>query len=197
MYLSEGYLHNYALTYALGLTSGRYHDTVQVPTYGEDLAKVNEVGVYVTPAKPEKLETAAHTFKFADTRYHVKMEQSSDNVPGFGRIREITPESTFKAYVLSQSPLKLPHWIRLGKWLSKAYVTVQELELKEAKGAFTTPHPLNALDIPAETELHLYDLINMPPVSLIDNARLEGEHYVLLTQGKPFMHLPKNLRYSF
>jgi CRISPR-associated protein Csc1 len=195
MYISERYLHNYALTYALGLASSSYHDAVQVPHYEEDLAPLNEAGVYVTPAKPLCVETASHTFKLADTRYQVKMEQSSVNVPTFGRVREITPESQFEAFIFSEQPLKLPTWIRLGKWLSKAHVKYQELELTQGSGAFITHHPLNPLDVSLQPQL--YDLINMPPVSLIENARFEGNCYSLELDKKEARVFPKDMRYTF
>lgn len=194
-YISEQYLHNYALTYALGLATSTYHDAVQIPHYKEDLEQLNEAGVYVTPAKPLKVTTSSHTFKFADTRYQVKMEQSSINMPTFGRLRELTPQSTFEAFVFSQSELKIPNWIRLGKWLSKASVYSQKLELKESKKSFSTLHPLNPLDNPLQPQI--YDLINMPPVSLINNARFEGECYTLELSKKDKRYFPKGLRYTF
>lgn len=194
-YISEQYIHNYALTYALGLATSSYHDSVQVPHYREDLQPLNERGIYVTPAKPLTVATVAHTFKFADTRYQVKMEQSSKNIPTFGRIRELAPESRFEAFVFAQAPQNLPTWIRLGKWMSKAKVETTEGECKEAKDTFTVDHPLNALDVPLEPQL--FDLINMPPVSLIDHARFEGGHYkVQFTDEKSTKDFPKDMEYG-
>ena len=195
MYISERYIHNYALTYALGLVTSSYHDVVQVPHYQEDLEPLNEAGIYVTPAKPLKIETASHTFKFADTRYQVKMEQSSVNVPTFGRVREITPESAFEAFVFSEQNLKLPSWIRLGKWMSKARVDHQAFETSQGDSAFTTLHPLNALDTAFAPQL--YDLINMPPVSLINNARFEGKHIRVRVADKDTRTFPAGMKYTF
>ncbi len=196
-YISERYLHNYALTYALGFATSSYHDSVQVPHYREDLESLNELGVYVTPAKPIRMETAQHTFKFADNRYSVKMEPSSVNIPTFGRVREVMPESSYEAFVLAQEPQMLPRWIRLGKWLSKAAVHAEELEVSEGQGDFISQHPLNRLDVPPETDVKLYDLINMPPVSLIEHARLHGAFYRLKKENKEITLLPKGLAYTF
>lgn len=194
-YISERYLHNYALTYALGFVHSQYHDAVQVPRYQKELEPLNESGVYVTPAKPLRIETASHTFKFADTRYQVKMEQSSVNIPTFGRIREVSPESQFEAFIFSQNVVKIPTWIRLGKWMSKARVGSQTLEVTQGDGAFTTLHPLNALD--TELSPQLYDLINMPPVSLINNARFEGKYLKVKVDDKATRSFPAELRYTF
>jgi CRISPR-associated protein Csc1 len=37
-----------------------------------------------------------------------------------GRAQELAPESEFEFFVLSAEPIRLPRWIRLGKWMSKA-----------------------------------------------------------------------------
>lgn len=183
LYVTEPYLHNYALTYALGLATSTYHDNAHVPRYAEQLQAANDVGVYVTPARPEQVAFAAHTFKFADVRYHVQMEQSSVNVPTFGRARELGPESVFKAYVVSRTPIEevyrrlgrpLPLWIRLGKWMSKTGVDWQRVEATEGEGEYQVKQPLNALDIPQRPLV--YDLLNMPPVSLIKGARFRGRY---------------------
>ncbi|MCA9840307.1 MAG: type I-D CRISPR-associated protein Cas5/Csc1 [Trueperaceae bacterium] len=195
MYISERYIHNYALTYALGLAHSSYHDQVQVPKYQEELEGLNEAGIYVTPAKPVNITTSTHTFKFADTRYQVKMEQSSVNIPTFGRIREINPESQYEAFVFSSTQLELPKWIRLGKWMSKSEVKTKAVDITEGNKPFTTHHPLNGLDLPIQAQL--YDLINMPPVSLVDNARFEGEFYSLNLGDKESKVFPKGLRYIF
>jgi CRISPR-associated protein Csc1 len=190
-YQTTEYLHNYALSYALGLVHSEYHDAVQTPRYREHLSQLNDRGVYVTPAKPKKIVFVAHTFKFADTRYHVQMEQSSVNVPTFGKVREVAAESHFSAYVLSKESLRLPSWIRLGKWMSKAEVTAKPQEFQEKQDSFVCKHPLNPLDLPSNPTL--FDLINMPPVSIVENAHLEGK-FLELDNG---LKLPSNLSYKF
>ena len=53
-------------------------------------------------------------------------------------------------------------------------------EIKAHKqGDFTSAFPLNPLDLPPQTRLLTYDLISMPPVSLLDHAQLAGPHYKL------------------
>jgi CRISPR-associated protein Csc1 len=190
-YQSTEYLHNYALSYALGLVHSDYHDAVQVPRYREHLSQLNEQGIYVTPAKPKRIMFVAHTFKFADTRYHVQMEQSSVNVPTFGKARELAAESQFVTYLFSQENIRLPSWIRLGKWMSKAEVTISPQIAKEGEGKFVCNHPLNPLDLPSPPVL--FDLINMPPVSIVENAYMEGK-FLELSEG---LRLPLNLAYNF
>lgn len=194
-FTSEPYIHNYALSYALGWAHSSYHDTLQVPHYREDLQVLNDVGVYVTPAKPLEVAVLAHTFKLADTRYQVKMEKSNKNVPSYGRIRELAPESRFEAFVFSLQPRDFPAWIRLGKWMSKARVQAAELPYQKAEGAFVVHHPLNALDVRLEPQL--YDLIAIPPVSLINNGRFDGQHYkVQLLDSKEARAFPQAMAYG-
>ncbi|MEZ4736809.1 MAG: type I-D CRISPR-associated protein Cas5/Csc1 [Caldilineaceae bacterium] len=181
LYETGRYLHNYGLTFALGLVTAPYFNNSAVPRYAEDLATLNEQNIYVLPAKPLTVAFELTTFKYADNRYHVQMEQSSRNTPTFGRAKELAVGSLFEFFILSDQAMNVPKWIRLGKWMSKAAVQIiwQE-ELKGVQGgSFTSAMPVNPVDLPAETRLLTYDLIAMPPVSLLDHAHLAGPHYRL------------------
>src|SRR5229473_841941 len=70
LYETEKYLHNYGLTYALGLTKTPYTNLAQVPRYAEELNTLNEQGIYVTPAHPLRYTFAFHTFKMANVNYY-------------------------------------------------------------------------------------------------------------------------------
>lgn len=190
-YATENYLHNYALTYALGFAKSNYHDLEHIPHYQQDLELLNKQEIYLTPAHPINFTYVTHTYKWADLRYQVRMEQSSVNLPTFGRIRELAPESYFEAYLLSKKPVKIPQWIRLGKWMSKAEIIVQEITLPKIKnGDFTYTYVLNPLDVMLTNQLISYDVINMPPVSLIKNITMRGDYY----EG---LNLPVNMYYQF
>ncbi|MBE9107454.1 type I-D CRISPR-associated protein Cas5/Csc1 [Nostoc cf. edaphicum LEGE 07299] len=178
LYVTEQYLHNYALTYALGLAKSNYYDAEHIPHYERELEPLNQQGIYITPARPLNSAYVTHTYKFANLSYHVKMDKISKNIPTFGRIRELAPESRFEFFVISQKELKLPKWIRLGKWMSKAEVTVEPLpKHKISEGIFTCTHPLNPLDVMFTNQVISYDVVNMPPVSLIQNVQMRGQYY--------------------
>ncbi|AFZ11797.1 CRISPR-associated protein Csc1 [Crinalium epipsammum PCC 9333] len=196
LYATENYLHNYALTYALGLAKSCYHDAEHIPHYQEDLEPLNKRGIYVTPARPVNFAYVTHTYKWADLRYQVKMEQSSVNLPTFGRIRELAPESTFEAYLLASEPVKLPQWIRLGKWMSKVQVKMKELpKHKQSEGIFTVEFPLNPLDTMFTNQLLSYDVVNMPPVSLIRNVQMRGRYYQF--DELKGLKIPVSMEYRF
>jgi len=181
LYETGRYLHNYGLTFALGLVTTPYFNSSGVPRYTEDLAPLNGQNIYVLPAKPVAVEFELTTFKYADNRYHVQMEQSSRNTPTFGRAKELATGSVFEFFMLSDQALTIPKWIRLGKWMSKAAVEVTHQEAIKGvqSGSFISATPVNPIDLLPETRLLTYDLISMPPVSLLDHAHLAGPHYRL------------------
>ncbi len=209
LYETEPVLHNYALCYALGLVdSDRYSTQVdeahsyryfcpdQIPKYQEHLTALNRVEIYVTPARSLYHATQLNTWKYADNRYHVEMQKTQKNIPSFGRNKEVAPESIFEFFVISAQPIQLPRWIRLGKWMSKAEVkpvpitdTIKHLSSKDP---FVCTHPLNPLDVISTHQVISYDTINMPPVSLIQNVRLQGEYYVV-----NHLKIPASMAYKF
>lgn len=196
LYATENYLHNYALTYALGLAKSSYHDAEHIPHYQEDLEPLNQKGIYVTPARPVDFAYVTHTYKWADLRYQVKMEQISVNLPTFGRIRELAPESHFEAYLLSSEPVSLPQWIRLGKWMSKVQVRMKELvKPRQFDGVFSFEFPLNPLDVMFTNQLLSYDVVNMPPVSLIRNVQMRGRYYQF--DEPKGLKIPISMEYRF
>ena len=207
LYETEPVLHNYALCYALGLVdndtvgttvspefSYRYFCGEQIPLYKEHLTPLNNQGIYVTPAKAVYYTTNLHTWKYADNNYHVEMEKTAKNIPSYGRNKEIAPESVFEGFIISKIPLQLPRWIRLGKWMSKAKITeITPLENpKKSTDLFTVSFPLNPLDVMFTNQVISYDVINMPPVSLIRNVTMRGDCY-LFEKSK----IPINMEFRF
>lgn len=191
LYETGRYLHNYALTYSLRRVEAPWFNAEQVPRYALDLEPLNRL-VYVTPAEPERVTFQLATFKYGEEQLHVEMQQAERNTPSFGRAKELAPESTFVCYVLCTEALTLPRWIRLGKWHSKILVETEQLELRQANGEYRAACPLNPLDVPAGT-LRAFDIISMPPSSLVANAYCNGPHYAL-ERG---MGIPAGLAYGF
>jgi CRISPR-associated protein Csc1 len=197
LYETGRYLHNYALTYALGLVNAPYHQSLQVPSYAEELSALNEQNIYVTPARGVDVRYQMVTFKFADNAYRVKMEQSSRNLPTFGRAKEIAVGSVFEFGILCSGGLRLPRWIRMGLWRSKGLVEViNEADLKPVPDEEQTASlPLNPLDVPGD--FRLYDLISMPPSSLAENARIVTRWLQADLPGRGAFFLPAHMRYTF
>jgi len=202
LYETERYIHNYALSYAL------FNDTIirvpyfcasYKPNYPGDLGKLNDAGIYVTPARPVVWDYVLTTWKIAQVAYYRKPEQfGGKNYPAnIGRAKELGPGSIFEFFVLSRAPISLPRWIRLGKWMSKAEVTIlsgQESKPRYDNEPFTATCPLNPLDVPGTVSA--FDLVSMPPVSLMVNARLVGEYYEI-EDGMGKAKLPARMQYQF
>lgn len=209
LYETEAIIHNYALCYALGLVDSQIYSTTvaeehsyryfcpeQVPKYEEHLTPLNQQQIYVTPARSLNHSSILNTWKYANNNYHVEMEKTQKNIPSFGRAKEIAAESIFEFFVISQKELKLPKWIRLGKWMSKAEVTVEPLpKPKVAEGIFTCTHPLNPLDVMFTNRVISYDVVNMPPVSLIQNVQMRGQYYQF--DGIQNLKIPARIEYRF
>lgn len=209
LYETEPIVHNYALCYALGLVdnpsyqttvaeedSYRYFCPEQVPKYAQHLTPLNQQGIYVTPARTVNYTAVLNTWKYANNNYHVEMEKTQKNIPSFGRTKEIAPESRFEFFIITENSLKLPKWIRLGKWASKAELTMEELQSpkRDREGEFIFPYPLNPLDVMFTHQVLSYDTINMPPVSLIRNVRMRGEYYTI--EGLK-LQIPAQMQYRF
>jgi len=197
LYETARHIHNYALSYALfndAMIRVPYFCASYRPDYPGDLAKLNAARIYVTPARPLHWDYILTTWKMAQVAYYRKPERfGGKNYPrNIGRAKELAPESVFEFFVLGPAAVKLPRWIRLGKWMSKAEIQIiWQGQTAKKSGPFIVSHPLNPLDVPGR--LTTFDLISMPPVSLVANARLESEYYEL--PGK--MHLPAGMRYTF
>ena len=196
LYETGRYLHNYALTYALGLAVAPYFHRQQIPAYTEELSPLNERGIYVTPGRGVHVRYDLVTFKYADNSYRVKMSPGRRNTPSFGRAKEIAVGSQFEFAVLSQEAIRLPRWVRMGLWCSKAQVAcLGEAALEPAgQTEAVAGLPLNPLDVPGQ--LIVYDLISMPPSSLVDNVSLAGEWLQAGVNGQT-VRLPAGMAYTF
>ncbi|MBW4560697.1 MAG: type I-D CRISPR-associated protein Cas5/Csc1 [Mojavia pulchra JT2-VF2] len=213
LYETEALIHNYALCYALGLVDSQIYSTTvaeehsyryfcpeQVPKYEEHLTPLNQQGIYVTPARSLNHSAILNTWKYANNNYHVEMEKTQKNIPSFGRAKEIAPESQFEFFIISRKQLKPPKWIRLGKWMSKAELTTQEVNNIALKtGDFSFSYPLNPLDVMFTHQVVSYDVVNMPPVSLIHNVSIrQGQYYEFDNPNKTEkLRLPAKMQYQF
>ncbi len=136
------------------------------------------------------------TFKYADNAYRVKMSPGSRNTPSFGRAKEIAVGSQFEFAVLSCEPFEPPRWIRMGLWGSKALVEClgEAAVTPLARSEQVANLPLNPLDVMGE--LQVFDLISMPPSSLVENARLMTDWLRAEVGGRTVL-IPAGMAYTF
>lgn len=205
LYETEKYFHNWALSYAFFKSHYIPHpyrlsgEKAQKPDYldsneEQNLCQLNDLGIYVFPAKPLHWSYQINTFKSAQVSFYGKSEQfgSSGNYPiNYGRAKEIAVGSQYCTYLLVDETKKpniiLPQWIRLGKWLAKIKVDYLEiphscLQIKQ-NDTFFCDHPLNPLDLLPDVSLLLYNRIVMTPASLLSQSQLKGSYYQIDLSG--------------
>jgi CRISPR-associated protein Csc1 len=218
LYETEKYLHNWALSFALFensylrkpyRTEGEYAqkpryldapDRPDVPT----LLHLNSAGIYVFPAQPIVWSYQINTFKAAQVSYYGKPDRFGEgdakrNYPAnIGRAKELVVGSVFKTYIISNDEITLPKWIRLGKWAAKIHLDVKlipETSIIAKSGEYSCKHPLNPMDLTSSSRLLLYDVIVMPPSSLVSQSRLSGNYWEIDAQNS-IIHLPKEVGYG-
>ncbi len=196
LYETEKYLHNWGLSFALftiNYIPQLYRlqgELAQKPTYldasaEQNLLHLNQAKIYVFPAQPINLSYQINTFKAAQVAYYGKSKQFGDkgadkNYPiNYGKAKELAVGSQYRTYIIAPENIKIPRWIRLGKWAAKIKVEIIQIPdrvIQTKSGNYACVHPLNPLDLPSDTRILLYNRIVMPPVSLVSQAQLHGEY---------------------
>jgi CRISPR-associated protein Csc1 len=149
-------------------------------------------GVLVTRPDGHEMEQVSGTW-YARAPSGERSMARPANRPQFGRIRYLAVGNEATYYVLSQAPIRIPSYIRLGKFMSKAQVASWEVDHSwEEMKDVSMPFLLNPADLGPETKLHTFDLVTVPPTPLIKNARLSGRFYRL----EDGTHLPAEMRFG-
>jgi CRISPR-associated protein Csc1 len=102
-----------------------------------------------------------------------------ENRPQVGRIRMLAIGSQAVCYVVSEGELGIPCYIRLGKFMSKARIDVQRIEVAQAEEVVATYPLLNPADLSPGSRPIAFDLLSIPPTPLLRNARVAGPAYRL------------------
>lgn len=199
-YLTEGLIGNYALAYALGWAQSPWRlwgKQAGTPTYEQDLQPLAGTD-YILPAWPtapvkyrfERFNALsdAYWFMMTNNRVATAREELSaikagekpgsfrpSNFPQSGRLRLLERGQTFETIVFSER--ELPAYIRVGKFNSKVKVQIQSSHkvTHVTPGEFTFKGALNPADIPENTRLLSYNMVNMPPVPILQQVRFQGE----------------------
>ena len=170
------FIHNYALTYALGWAKSGWQTGKQEPKYAKELSKVN--GVYVTPANLLVGNYIIMSYRTETESYDLSTNPDSGNSQ-HGIIRCFRPGSVFRFYVLARFHLdKIPPLVRLGRLMAKAEIAKQNpTEVEVAKGECIISSLLNWDDMavkPSLCDVIVYAL----PGRLIENARFAKTRYL-------------------
>ncbi|MBD2578453.1 type I-D CRISPR-associated protein Cas5/Csc1 [Oscillatoria sp. FACHB-1406] len=199
-YYTESAIGNYALAYALGWARSPYRligEETGKPRYFEDLTPLSGQS-YILPAWPiggsaslrfERFNALSDAYWYAMTNNRVATAREDlplsrtgkkpnsyrpSNFPQTGRLRLIERGNRFQTIVFGDR--ELPEYIRVGKFISKVRVEqVQQLKVRELPiDTYSCNTYLNVADLPQNIELLAFDLIAMPPASLLKNLRFRG-----------------------
>ncbi len=222
-YYTEPLLGNYALAYAFGLAQAPYfnqgeiHYARDLSALNEQGIYVTPGTLTTAPhftfgqfnAQPD-----AYWFAFANNAIVSRsdgawVEKSGpvwyehtaggrrkiglENRPQHGRIRMLAIGNTAVCYLISREPLTLPRYIRLGKFMSKARVTVIEQPVSiVSRQEQPLDMLLNPADLPSDYRLTTFDLVTVPPTPLVNNIVLSGDMYALPNRA----YLPVGMRFG-
>ena len=208
---TEAVIGNYALAYALGLCCAGYHNKGEI-TYAEDLEDLNEAGIYVTPGTlSEEPRFTVVRFNALSDSYWYQMEQNAisvdrerifnprlkaraTNFPQIGRLKLLSIGNKGIFYLTSRDEFRVPRYIRLGKFMSKAKISAYKQSYREVH-AQDVPYRdyLNPNDLPSDTRIGMFDLLNIRPTPLIRQVQLSGDFYELADNTKTL--LPARMRF--
>jgi len=210
VYETGAFIHNYALTYALGLVKSEtytYAQLTQEPHYVEELTPLNGC-LYVTPAAPQNFAHRLVQWNTIREGYAYPGKPPSLGYPDWGFARMLRPGCRFVFYLLAANPTTLPDApalqgllagksvrIRLGKFLAKARaILLAAEEVKEKEGTFQSNTLLNWRDL--ETDPQVCDLVAASlPTRLLGNARFDGIPYFEARFGEDIIQLPVQMRF--
>ena len=149
---TEPVVGNYALAYALGLCNSSYHNDSEI-TYATDLEKLNKIGVYITPGTlTAKARFTVAQFNAISDSYWFQMEQNTvsvdrrrifdprkkaraANFPQIGRLKLLSVGNRGVFYVTSREELRVPRYIRLGKFMSKTKISARKQRYLHRRGS--------------------------------------------------------------
>lgn len=210
LYASEPLIGNYALTYALGLCNAPYRWDGG-PRYKVDLAPLNELGLYITPAGFSSLRMALTRFNGQTDTYYFRFDKNAIattsnkvkamNFPQSGRIRMLGLGSHAHFYLLDRDHLiakgkgpRLLPYVRLGKFMSKARIEWKEKVIPgliQSDGAKVSGL-LNAVDLEDTAALLVYSTYNIHPAPILRDVEMSGQFWQL---DKDTL-LPVRMRYG-
>jgi len=169
------FVHNYALTYALGWVQSVWYNEQQKARYHEDLSSIDHR--YITPAR--LIQGASMVMQYNTLSERLRFEkQRSIGYPDWGFIKCFKPGTLFQAYVVSSETEMFPRYIRLGKFMAKTKLDIATaVRVTERQGTFKVPHLLNWTDLPQKPVTFNVQVTSLP-TRLISQASFEEASFL-------------------
>lgn len=210
VYETGAFIHNYALTYALGLVRGEtytYAQLKQSPHYLAELTPLNRQ-VYLTPGTPQRIVHRLVQWNTIPEGYAFPSKAPSIGYPDWGFARVLRPGCVFTFYVLVHDDVSLPDapalrdllaggtaYVRLGKFPGKARLRLEAAsKVTERTDAFRADTLLNWRDL--EVDPLVCDVLPTSlPTRLIHHAHFDDEAFYEAHFGDGVVRLPVAMRF--
>jgi CRISPR-associated protein Csc1 len=210
VYETGSFIHNYALTYALGLVRGKtytYAQLKQSPHYLAELTPLNG-RVYLTPGTPRYFAHRLVQWNTIPEGYAFPGKVPSIGYPDWGFARILRPGCVFTFYVMVHDNVSLPDapalrdllvrrtaYLRLGKFLGKARLRLEMAsKVMGRTGAFRADTFLNWRDL--EVDPLVCDVLPTSlPTRLIHHAHFDDEAFYEAHFGNDVVRLPVAMRF--
>ncbi len=172
------FVHNYALTYALGWTQVVWYNGVQKARYHTDLGPIQ--GRYITPARLVQGAGVIMQYNTLGEKLRTNKPQSI-GYPDWGFIKCFKPGTLFRAYVMFHEQETLPRYIRLGKFMAKTRLDVVAAKhVEQRQGACKVSQMLNWSDL-REKPISFNVRATSLPSRLISQASFEDIAFLHMT----------------
>jgi CRISPR-associated protein Csc1 len=210
VYETGAFIHNYALTYALGLVRGEtytYAQLKQSPHYQAELTPLNGQ-VYLTPGTPIHFAHRLVQWNTIPEGYAFPGKTPSIGYPDWGFARVLRPGCIFTFYVLVHDDAPLPDapalrdllamrtaHVRLGKFPGKARLRLEVASrVAEYTDTFRADTLLNWRDL--EIDPLVCDVLPTSlPTRLIHHAHFDGETFHEAHFEDDVVRLPVAMRF--
>jgi CRISPR-associated protein Csc1 len=214
LYITEALIGNYALAFALGLATSPYRTDRHRPQYAEDLRAAIADGAYVTPAHPvgaarfhvERFNVQTETYWSTYTngailydpteRGKTKPKPYANNRPQQGSLKMLARGMEFRFFVFGVARERVPAYVRIGKFFSKAQVECHEVRAAlhpPAANPVTLTGYYNPLDWPEDGRVERCNVVNIHPVPVVQAVAYHGATYRLGAET----HVAAGLKFRF
>ncbi|MCS6859648.1 MAG: type I-D CRISPR-associated protein Cas5/Csc1 [Abditibacteriales bacterium] len=170
------FLHNYALTYAVGWARSPYRNEIQQPHYAQELSEVTDR--YLTPARLLNGSYALVQYNTLPETFWLMREQSV-GYPNWGFIKMLKPFSRFRFYALAQREVTFPRFIRLGKFMAKAEIQVAPATVVRRRTDACQVEPLLNWEDLAVKPVPYEVITSALPTRLVGHSRFEQVEHVI------------------
>lgn len=187
-YHACGFIGNTAIPYALGFCPVTYVQ-FKTPQHRIHFTEISRRGIYITPVTFDG-NVAFKVERFNCTPDAYDLTWKDDPSEKGGRTENYPDEGTFKMiargnvgvfYIVSNEPVPVPAYIRVGKFMSKCKIETRLIRDVEEKrtGDHEAGIILRAEDIDPSVEILSYEKVPIQHGMYIRNARFRGKAWRL------------------